>query len=208
MSKSLSLLLVAAVILVAHISAFVTVRQKIGLIQDEVYHYSQIAQFASGNFEFNPGLMTVPGFHFLISEFVKPFGTVSIDLVRSVVFLINLGSIFIFYLIVRKLNEKDALIKTLQFSFFPLIFPFFPLIYTDIVSLIMVLLSFYLMIHKRFFLSAIFSILSIFIRQNNIFWLLFINILMYIRTYGFRLRWNFILVHMKKSWLFVLGVVI
>ncbi len=182
-----------------------------GLMADEHYHYGQITRFMRFNFTLDPELPMAPGYHFVVAFFGKIFGLdvysyyQAIPLVRFISFLFYIYSIFIFYLIALKIDKSSAATRTLQYSFFPLIFTFAPLVYTDIFSLSVLLLSILFIYHKQYFVSGLFAAASIFIRQNNLIWLVFLNLLIYLSEFGFRFTSGNLKKHLSLSWSFLTG---
>ena len=162
-------------IVFVHLSAFLYIKDN-GLMMDEHYHYNQIRRFMQGNFTLDPLLPMVPGYHFAVSSIGKTLNIQNISyydaipFVRGISFILGLLSIFFFYLCARILTPNEGVLRTIQYSFFPLLFPFFPLLYTDMFSLAVIFLAFWLFLMRRYLLSAIIGALSILVRQNNIFW--------------------------------------
>ena len=71
--------------------------------------------------------------------------------------------------------------------------------------MLLVLISLYAALENYEKTSALFGILSMAVRQNNIVWLFFIFLLLYVRRYGYNLKLNFFKEHLKNSWLFLIG---
>lgn len=113
----------------------------------------------------------LPGYVIIISFFMKIFGSYSLASARLITAIFSFFSIIIFFFIAKKLNNKFVYIKTLQYVLFPLIYPFFFLVYTDIFSLVLVLASFLLLLNKKYAFSGILALISVLIRQDNIFWI-------------------------------------
>lgn len=154
---------------------------------DEKVHYRQISRFVKGNYEILPNLTTIPGYNIIIAIFVKVGGYHSLEKARIISLALSMITIWIFFIISKKLNANDPHIRTLQFVFLPISFFYFPLIYTDIISLLFVLVAFYFSLKKQYYSSAIFSILAILTRQTNIVWAVFIWVYSYVSIYAFRL---------------------
>lgn len=171
---------------------------------DETRHYDQILAFAQGNMKIDPFLTMIPSYHLLMAAATQIFNDNSVVFVRAASFAIGLASVVIFYLI-SKNNATWPAIRTLQYLFLPVLFPFLFLIYTDVTSLLMVLLSFYLSLRKNYSAGGIAGIASVLARQNNVIWLFFIFISIYVREYGFVWRKDALKSHIKKSWAFMLG---
>lgn len=171
-----SLFVVFLFILISHFAAYFFARNYKMMI-DEVFHYSQILAFKNGDYHLNPFLGMTPGFHIVIALVARLLKAETLANMRFIVFIFNFFTIPVFYLIARKLDSDSALIRTLQFSFLPILFPFFTFIYTDIFSLLFILCMAYFFLKKKYTASLILGILSICIRQNNIVWVGFFHIL-------------------------------
>lgn len=109
------------------------------------------------------------------------------------------SSLLAVYCISKKLNSKHPLIKTIQSAFLPISFLYFPLVYTDIFSLALVLLALYFVLNNRYKWSAIFSLASILVRQNNIIWVALIWVYAYLSIYGFSFSLKNIKVHLRRT---------
>lgn len=176
------------------------------LISDEYFHFDQIVKFYYHDWRLNPDLTTIPTYHLLISLVTQVFNQFSVPFVREVSLLFGSWSLIIFYLIAKKLDSESAKVRLLQFSFFPIIAPFFFLIYTDIFALAFVLLSLYLILIKRYLWSGIAAIMAVLVRQNNIIWLVFLYLLIYLRENEIFIDLSRILNHLKKNWTYLLGI--
>jgi len=152
---------------------------------DEKVHYRQINRFVKGDFEILSNLTTIPGYHIVIAFFVKIGHHHTLETARLISLLLSIITIWVFFMLSKKFQVRDPLIKTLQFVFLPISFFYFPLLYTDIFSLLLVLSAFYFSLKNRYKLSALFSLASILTRQTNIVWAVFIWLYTYLSTYGF-----------------------
>jgi hypothetical protein len=91
--------------------------------------------------------------------------------------------VFVFYLLAKIISPKTAKIKTLQFLFFPLLFVFFLLVYTDVFSLLLIMLSLYFLMKNHYQISGFFGFLAVISRQNNIIWLGFFCAYVFLEKY-------------------------
>jgi len=80
--------------------------------------------------------------------------------------------------VAKQIEPKNAVLKTFQYLFFPILFIFFFLIYTDVFSLLLILLSFYFLNKEKYKTAGLFGFFSVLTRQNNIIWLGFFVLLM------------------------------
>ncbi len=152
---------------------------------DESLHNRQINRFLNGNFEILSSLTTIPGYNLSIAAVSFLLGRPSSEWNRVISLLLSLPSVWVFLSVSKKLNARLPRIKTLQFLFLPISFFYFPLIYTDIFSLLMILLAFNFSLSKKYNISAFFSLASILVRQTNIVWVVFIWVFDYIQSNGF-----------------------
>jgi len=179
-----------------------------GLMVDEPTHYDQIKEFIEGNFQLHWRLTTIAGYHAFLAVLGSIFGVISVAGMRMFNLILSVFSIFVFLLLTKKVHRELSLVKTIQYCFFPIIFPFFFLIYTDIFSLLLVLFAFYLLLKKKYDLAGVISILSIFVRQNNIVWLIFMCAYVYYEKYKFTFNITALKDWMKKCSIFIMGIII
>ena len=176
--------LVAAVLLVA--LGFV-LRPNHGPAVDENDHLDQIVRFAHGDWSRNAALTMLPGFHALVALFVAPVGATEAS-VRFVVFGLSLVAVLVFHALARQLEMSTAGIRTLQFTLLPVLFQQFFLIYTDVTSLLFVLLMLLLTVRKRYAAAGLVGFAALLIRQDNIVWLAFAVVWAHVREHGWQWR--------------------
>lgn len=162
---------------------FVAINDKQILVMDEVFHYKQIDMFYQNNFSLVEKLTVIPGYHFLLALICKLFNNCSLQLVRFINIIFAFLSYLIFYFTARQRKEETAIYKLLLFVFLPILFPYAFFVYTDTMSLLFILLAFYFAQNKKYRLSGFIGMLSLLIRQNNIFWVFFIAIYIYNKKY-------------------------
>ncbi len=206
-SVSLRTLLVISIILIIHLLAYFLIKDH-GLMVDEKWHYAQIVEFTRHNYALNPGLAMLPGYHFVIAGVALLVNASSVPAIRFISLFFNLITIPVFYFIAKKIDYKSALVKTVQYSFFPILFPFYTLIYTDFFSLTLILLAVYFIFRKRYNIAGLILSVDVLVRQNNLIWLVFFNIYIYLKTYGFVFRLQYLNNHMKNTMSFILGPII
>ena len=152
-----------------------------------------------------PPYSTLPTFHLIIAWIATINHDATLGSLRSYSFLFSLCSIFIFFQAAKKLDADLYDIRTVQYSFFPILYPYFFLLYTDVMSLFFILLALYFSLRKNYSLTAVSGIGSMLIRQNNIVWLAFFFVLLYVEEYGMKFKWQFLYKHFLNGWVFVLG---
>ncbi len=179
-----------------------------GLFADETQYFNLINQIKGVNVnkELLSQTTSLPGYAFMISSLRSIFNFTSLGETRFLTLFISLASIFSFFVISKALGHKYPYIKTLQYLFFPLIFIFLFLIYTDIFSLLLVILSFYFAFNKKYLISAIFLFLSILVRQNNIIWILFLVPYIYFEKYKLKINKNNLIGFIRIFWPYLFPV--
>ena len=177
-------------------------------VADEVFHYKQIRWFADGHFDMREGLTNLPGYHAVIAFFAFLVMTSKMSIIRLFSILLALASLPVFYWLYRRFssdNRQGALLRMLQFYFFPLFFPYIFLLYTDMFSLTLVLASFYLMVKRRHGWSGLVATASFCVRQSNVIWLAFVFLYGYLTENGWHFSWERIGAYLRRAWAFVAG---
>lgn len=168
--KSPDIILVAAILIGLSATFYLIIEKP--LYVDETTHFYVISNFCRGNFTYPDFLTTIPGYHFFGSIFGY-LANCSETSIRFFNLLVSGITVFVFFNIAKIVSPKASKGKTLLFILLPILFPFFFLVYTDMMSLLFVLLMFYFMLKGNYTLSALFGLLSFVVRQNNIIWVLF-----------------------------------
>ncbi len=176
---------------------------------DENVHAPHIARILN---EHNLFLKTdtspLPGYHWTMAFLAKLVHSSSATSMRFSTSFLSFFCLIAFVILARKIDNDAAFQKSCLFLIFPLIFPFFFLIYTDVYSMFYVFLALWAALDQRLWLSGIFGILSIFVRQNNIVWLVFVGLLAYFQNYYPQHRWQDIKHWLPKFFFFFLGAVL
>lgn len=211
--------------------------RRAGFIVDENHHHKQIADVLIGDFAVNEKLTTVPGYHYFVAGFAYLFKAESLNSIRLISLIVGSLTVPIFYLITKEIlkycrseqseeslvpskmtrltrrvkiapgNDMSIIQKTLQFAFLPILFPYFFLNYTDSFSVLVVLTGFLFLFKKNYNLAAVFGILSIFVRQNNVIWLGFMFLYIYLTEFGWKINLKTIEKLINKTWLYLAGFV-
>lgn len=174
---------------------------------DENDGYRQILRFAVFDWHLEK-ISAMPSYYFVLAMLSKLINNNTLGAMRALSVCFSFFSIFIFYLIAKILSPKDSFLKTLQFAFLPILHIFFFLVYTEPFSLMFTLLSFYFALKKNYNAAGIFGIISTGIRQNNIMWLVFTMVYLYVQEHGFTISFRLVKEHLKKCWSFVLGILL
>jgi len=145
---------------------------------DEKEHIPQISRFLNWKFTARPGLGMPPVYHFLVFVGLAAMDGSYVHDVRLVSFLGAALCVPAFYWVAQKLvNRKTALLRTVQFTFLPIVFYLFPLVYTDIWALLPVLLMVGAALDRRPTLSCALAVIATVFRQTNIVWAGFVWLL-------------------------------
>jgi alpha-1,2-glucosyltransferase len=180
---------------------------------DENIHYEQILRFAGGDWSLNPSLTMVPGFHALVALAGLATGGVTELSARVVAVALSAAMVFAFNRLVHSLHGEAARGRTLQFTVLPVLFTQLFLVYTDVTSLLFVLLMMLAAARGRPTAAGLLGLLSCLVRQNNVVWVAFAMAWMFFREGGtlstlrlttLRRYWSFI----ATGALFVLFVVV
>ena len=153
---------------------------------DERAHWRQIELFVRRDWSMEPSITTLPGYHALMALAAWFMGTARLPSVRLVQFEIALCTILTFFLLARRKNAAHATLKTLQFVFLPILFPLFFMIYTDVASLLFVLLTALAASAGRYPAAGVLGLASCLIRQNNIVWTALAFAQAFVRDHGWR----------------------
>lgn len=168
---------------------------------DEGYHLEQIRLFLARKWEITSAMTTIPGYHLLLAGIASFTQTDDLNVYRLVSLCVSGLSILFFWLCARSIGSKQPLTRTVQFTFIPFLFPYFPLVYTDIPSLLFVLVALYATLHRAYACAAIAAFLGVGVRQNNIIWCAFFLILFLDREYR-----NNVLHWLKRKWNIAMGI--
>jgi alpha-1,2-glucosyltransferase len=150
---------------------------------DENVHYDQIRRLAQGDRSMNAALTMLPGFHAIVAALVWPLGVSNFS-VRLAVFALSIATVAAFHWLARTFQPEHAASRTLQFTLLPILFPQFFLIYTDVTSVLFVLLMMLAAGKRRYALAGILGLLSCLVRQDNAVWVVFAAAWSYLRDYG------------------------
>ena len=175
---------------------------------DETVHAPQITSILSGTNLFPKLCPYLPGYHWSIALLLKLFHRDDLVSMRALTSVLSFLCFLVFFTLARKIDRDSARQKASLFLFFPLIFPFLFLVYTDVYSMLYIFLALWAALNQRFWLSGIFGILSLLVRQNNIFWVAFIGLLAYFQNYYPQYRWQDIRRWLPKFFFYFLAVIL
>ncbi|HOW59018.1 MAG TPA: hypothetical protein PLO78_04760 [Candidatus Omnitrophota bacterium] len=194
-------------VVLVFISGFFLMKN-IAMSADETVHAPIISDILGGTNLFPTHCPYLPGYHWSMALLMKLCHVSDFISMRTLTALLSFLCFVIFFMLANKVDRDSAIQKSLLFLFFPLFFPFFFLVYTDIYSMFYVFLALWAALNKRLWLSGMFGILSLFVRQNNIIWLAFIGLLVYFQNYYPQYRWRDIKRWMPKFFFFFLAAIL
>lgn len=153
---------------------------------DERAHWRQIELFVQREWRMEPSITTLPGYHGLIALAAWFMGTARLPSVRLVQFEIALCTIVAFFFLARRRDPGGATPKTLQFVFLPILFPLLFMVYTDVASLLFVLLTALAASAHRYPAAGVLGLVSCVVRQNNVVWTALTFAQAYVADHGWR----------------------
>mgnify|MGYP000855473888 CR=1 FL=1 len=146
-------------------------------IGDELVHWGQILRFLQGDFRiYEEYLTNIPGYHWLLTAVLWPFGAQSLAAARLVTALFTAASVVLVHRIRRRLHREDAQRTAALFLLLPTMYLYGFLAYTDLPALALLLGALLASIHERHGLSALLLVASMAMRQNNVLWVVFLGV--------------------------------
>ena len=143
---------------------------------DEQFHYRQFKTYYSGDFHtWDPKITTPPGLYYVQFLFSKILGG-DLSMMRAINALIfsNIFLIFLTKIYEFKDPNTNNSSRALNLALTPTIYFFNFLDYTDTLSLCLITMAFYYNMVKSNKRLALTSLLSLYVRQNNIIWLVYL----------------------------------
>jgi alpha-1,2-glucosyltransferase len=132
---------------------------------DEPFHVAQYMRIKDGRFEYDPAITTFPGLYYFTC-LLGPFVNQSLELLRSVnAILGNIGLIAVSYAISG--SELTSVLLTSM----PLNWFYSLMYYTDTLSTLSVLGTYWLLKGEKFALSGLAGMVAVSMRQTNIVWI-------------------------------------
>ncbi|MBN2382556.1 hypothetical protein JXQ70_06720 [bacterium] len=154
------------------------------LLSDEIFHYRQVRNFSEGNYSIVPELTTLPGYHAVIAAIVRLTGSATVDAVRLSSTVLGLLAILVFFFVSRCMQPDCALPTSLTFFCMPVFLPFLFLIYTDVFSFLIIMSAYWCACSDRPLWAGLIGLMSLFVRQDNLPWLLLLVPLVHWAKYG------------------------
>ncbi len=137
---------------------------------DEGFHMEQIRLLLEGKMQMAPAITTLPGYHVVQAAIAKLVHMDTLNMYRMANLCFSGLSVLFFFLCLGAMGSRLPLARTLQYAFIPFLFPYFPLVYTDVLSLLFVLIALYATLKRGYEWATLAAFLSVSVRQNNIIW--------------------------------------
>uniref|UniRef100_A0A8C6UYI8 Dol-P-Glc:Glc(2)Man(9)GlcNAc(2)-PP-Dol alpha-1,2-glucosyltransferase n=1 Tax=Neogobius melanostomus TaxID=47308 RepID=A0A8C6UYI8_9GOBI len=157
---------------------------------DEIFHIPQAQKYCQGKFsEWDPMITTLPGLYLASVGVIKPIvwladlsGAVvcSTAMLRFINLLFNCGNLYLLYLLICKLHQREKtrttsrrILSALSLSTFPVLYFFNFLYYTDAGSTFFILFTYLMTLYGCHRASALLGVCAVLFRQTNIIWVAF-----------------------------------
>lgn len=157
---------------------------------DEIFHIPQAQKYCQGKFsEWDPMITTLPGLYLASVGVIKPIvwladlsGAVvcSTAMLRFINLLFNCGNLYLLYLLICKLHQREKtrttsrrILSALSLSTFPVLYFFNFLYYTDAGSTFFILFTYLMTLYGCHKASALLGVCAVLFRQTNIIWVAF-----------------------------------
>lgn len=157
---------------------------------DEIFHVPQAQKYCHGRFnEWDPMITTLPGLYLVSVGIIKPVvrladltGAVvcSTAMLRFINLLFNCGNLYLLYLLVCKLHQREKtrttsrrILSALSLSTFPVLYFFNFLYYTDAGSTFFILFAYLMTLYGCHKASACLGVCAVLFRQTNVVWVAF-----------------------------------
>ena len=145
---------------------------------DEEFHYRQFSYYNEDQFHmWDPKLTTPPGLY-LFQRLLTIFLPSDLGIMRAINCLFFANIFVVYVLKIFDFNEikPNNLSRALNLAISPTIFFFNFLDYTDSASISLVTVMFYYNLVKSEWRLGLISLIAIFVRQNNLIWILYLII--------------------------------
>lgn len=153
---------------------------------DEYFHFAQFEQYHEGNYQvWDSKITTPPGLYHLQVGLSFLFGS-SLVAMRAINALIFANLFLVFAMKIYEFNDHNVnnISRSLNLALTPTIFFFNFLDYTDTASLTFITMAYYYCQVGSAWRMGISSLLSVYIRQNNIIWCMYLLLYRIINMYA------------------------
>lgn len=174
-------------------------------IGDERFNGPQAQRIQQGDWEADPMIVMPLTYHAVIAGVANVLGVEGMQAYRIISLLLSIPAVFVFHRLCAYLPEPNRAIRTLQFFFLPALFPYFFVVYTDVFSLLLLLLAILLLEKRLDWAAGLLAIASTAVRQNNIIWLAFLMVMIHVRDHGWTLGVAALRSTAARCWTFGVG---
>eukprot|EP00919_Chromeraceae_sp_WS-2016_P047102 GHVR01111682.1.p1 GENE.GHVR01111682.1~~GHVR01111682.1.p1 ORF type:complete len:329 (-),score=-31.56 GHVR01111682.1:74-1060(-) len=153
---------------------------------DEEFHYRQFLYFDQNDFTtWDPKITTPPGLYYIQKVLSGVFGS-SLATLRTINALLfgNLLAVFVLKIYEFQDNGINNISRTFNLIITPTIFFFNFLDYTDPASIALIVMAYYYNLVNSQWRLSLCSLLAIYVRQNNIIWILYLMIYKVLNEYN------------------------
>jgi alpha-1,2-glucosyltransferase len=179
----------------------------LGLLSDEVHHYSQIDLFRTGHFRLLGSITTFPTYHGVMAALAQLLGVSNLDGLRLLTLLPSLALVALAFAVTRRTSPGHPGLRTLQVLFLPILFPLHFLVYTDVSALALLCAALLALLSRRLLLAGLLASLAVAFRQGQIVWLAWVWILCVAELPREALDRRFAIRAARETWTFALGAV-
>jgi len=151
---------------------FVVLWARPTFVADERYHVPVIHDLARGMWDSSRALPMPPTYHLLASLPVRVLGG-ELWVIRGFNTLLAVLAILVFHAAAKAYHPDYGPGHLLRFAWHPLLLPLWALVYTDVASLLALLVALAFHVRRRTALAAIALLAACLMRQSNVVWAAF-----------------------------------
>lgn len=142
------------------------------LLVDETFHEGQVRYFLEFRNKLVPELPMLPGYHLLLAAISGLFRIDSLFGMRVASALVFIPGILAAWFHLRREDDRQPFLKSLQILACPLLWPFMVLVYTDTSTLAILLITLCVAAGNHQLTASLSAVASILLRQTSIAWIL------------------------------------
>lgn len=162
------LLIVISILFYCYFSVY-----HMGMYSDEIYHWPVVESIMLGRDYEVKWITTFTTYHKLVAYLSQSFGISGLHNVRIVNIITASLLVPLFYYLNLITNTKYPIQRTVQMVFLPSLFLYYFVLYTDVLSLLILIVGVCFLLKSRHFFAALLITASVFIRQTNLIFLAF-----------------------------------
>lgn len=147
---------------------------------DEVYHGEQVEMLCRGETTRRKGITMLLGYHVVTATIAQD--DCSRQNMRRQNVAWGLCATFLAFLILQTTGAKNVASRVLSFHFLPVLFPYHFFVYTDVLAIVLILLTLYLSFCRRWAIAGLVASVSIAVRQTNALVVMLVALLAFVDT--------------------------